>query len=214
MSGVRATNRTPSARLINTSATVRGRGVRGAGRSSSARMKSSASNTARKLAPFTAKQPATPITPISTPPIAGPITRAPLNIAEFMATARPTSSSETISLKNDCRTGMSTALTAPRSTAMRMRRGSVMKPVATRAACTTARAIRLTCVPIRARCFGSASARTPPKRPRTITGVNCAAATMPSQAGSWVSSVMYQAWAMDCIQVPASETSCPNQKSR
>jgi hypothetical protein len=25
---------------------------------------------------------------------------------------------------------------------------------------------------------------------------------------------MYQACAMDCIQVPASETSCPNQKRR
>ena len=214
ISGVRATNRTPSARLINTSATVRGRGVRGAGRSSSARIKRSASSTARKLAPFTAKQPATPITPISTPPIAGPITRAPLNIAEFIATARPTSSSGTISLKNDCRTGMSMALTTPRRTAMRISSGSVMSPVATSAACSSARTIRLTCVPMSARCLGSASASTPPKRPRTITGVNCAAATMPSHAGSFVSSVMYQACAIDCIQVPANETSCPNQKRR
>ena len=134
MSGVRATNRTPSARLTSTSATVRGRGVRGAGRSSSARIKRSANNTARKLAPLTAKQPATPITPISTPPIAGPITRAPLNMAEFIATARPTSSSGTISLKNDWRTGMSIAFTTPSKTAMRISSGSVMRPVATSAA--------------------------------------------------------------------------------
>ena len=38
-----------------------------------------------------------------------------------------------------------------------------------------------------------------------MTGMNCAAATMPSQSGSWVSWRTSQAWATCCIQVPTSE---------
>ena len=74
------------------------------------------------------------MTPINTPPIAGPITRAPLNMAEFIATARPTSVSGTISLKNDWRTGMSMAFTTPSNTAINTKSGNVMRPVATRVA--------------------------------------------------------------------------------
>ena len=68
-----------------------------------------------------------------------------------------------------------------------------------------ARTIIVICVQMRTRRFGSASAATPANSPRTMTGMNCAAATMPSQIGSWVSSRTSQAWATCCIQVPTSE---------
>ena len=62
------------------------------------------------------------------------MTRAPLNIAELKATARPTSSRGTISEKNDCRIGMSTALTVPRATARTIKSGIDITPNATKSA--------------------------------------------------------------------------------
>ena len=66
----------------------------------------------------------------------------------------------------------------------------------------------------RTRRFGNASAATPANSPRMMTGRNWAAATMPSQIGSWVSSRTSHAWATCCIQVPTSETAWPAKKSR
>ena len=63
------------------------------------------------------KQPATPITAIDSPAIAGPIMRAPLKIIEFIAIALGRSSRPTISTTNAWRPGMSNELTNPLSAA-------------------------------------------------------------------------------------------------
>ena len=73
--------------------------------------------TARKLAALMANAGAMPNAPIVNPARAGPTTRAPLNIAELIATALPTSRGPTISIANAWRTGMSTALAQPRRSA-------------------------------------------------------------------------------------------------
>jgi hypothetical protein len=49
--------------------------------------------------------------------MAGPITRAPLNMEEFSAIAFIKSSLPTMSTRNDCRPGMSNAFTTPRKLA-------------------------------------------------------------------------------------------------
>ena len=50
---------------------------------------------------------------MSSPATAGPTSRAPLKIVEFRLTALVSSAGPTISDTNDCRTGTSTAETAP-----------------------------------------------------------------------------------------------------
>ena len=62
--------------------------------------------------------------------------------------------------------------------------------------------------------FGSVSARMPANSPKIITGMNWAAATIPSQSGSWVSWSTSQAWATCCIHVPTSEIAWPAKNSR
>ncbi len=62
--------------------------------------------------------------------------------------------------------------------------------------------------------LGRASAATPANSPRIMTGMNCAAATMPSHIGSPVSSRTSHAWATCCIQVPTRETAWPAKKIR
>ena len=62
--------------------------------------------------------------------------------------------------------------------------------------------------------LGSTSARMPAKRPRIMTGRNCAPATTPSQNGSPVSVNTSQPWATCCIQVPMSDTAWPKKNSR
>ena len=79
---------------------------------------------------------------------------------------------------------------------------------------TKARIIAIVWVAISVRRFGRPSAISPPKRPRTRTGPNWAAATIPSQIGSPVSCRTSQPWATACIQVPMSETSWPTKKRR
>ncbi len=56
--------------------------------------------------------------------MAGPTTRAPLNIAELRATALPMSSRPTISTENAWRTGMSTEFTVPMISASRISSGT------------------------------------------------------------------------------------------
>ena len=56
--------------------------------------------TARKLSALIANAGAMPNAPIVSPATAGPTTRAPLNIAELIATALPMSRGPTISIAN------------------------------------------------------------------------------------------------------------------
>ena len=84
--------------------------------------------TARKLTASTTKAAVTPTAAMTRPATAGPMIRALLNIAEFRATALPMSSRPTISTANDWRTGMSTALTVPMTSASRIRNGIDAEP--------------------------------------------------------------------------------------
>ena len=87
----------------------------------------------------------TPNAPIVRPAMAGPRTRAPLNIAELRATALPTSRGPTISMANDWRTGMSTALAHPRASARTMTIQISTTPLSVRTARMAARTIITTC---------------------------------------------------------------------
>ena len=212
--GVAWTYRRPSARLSATPRTLVGRASRAVGRRSASRIMSSPTITATKLMPLRKKQAVTPRTPIRIPPMAGPTIRAALNIAEFRPIAFVTSSRPTISTTNAWRVGMSTALTSPSSAASTRMCQTWVTFANVSAARARARIIDATCVPMIVFRFGRTSAITPPNRPRIRTGRNWTAARNPSQIGSWVSSRISHAWASDCIQVPISEMSWPNQKSR
>ena len=130
---------------------------------------------------------ATPNAPIDRPAIAGPTTRAPLNRAELRATAGPTSSRPTISTENAWRTGMSTAFAIPSRTASTRIIQTWTTSVTTRTARMAASTIMIVWVTMSTRRLGRTSAYTPANNPKIITGMNCAAATMPSHTGSWVS---------------------------
>ena len=91
--------------------------------SSLSRMSARATMTATKLAASIANAIATPTAAMVRPAIAGPMTRAPLNIAELSATALPMSSRPTISTAKAWRTGMSTELTVPMIRASRINSG-------------------------------------------------------------------------------------------
>ncbi len=67
--------------------TIRADGSRSTGCSSSCRRLASAARTARKLKALITKQIPVPATAITTPAIAGPITREPLKSPAFSATA-------------------------------------------------------------------------------------------------------------------------------
>ena len=152
-----------------------------------------------------AKAGAMPNAPIVRPATAGPTTRAPLNIAELIATALPISRGPTISMANAWRTGMSTALAQPSSTASRMIIQTSTTPVAVSTVRMTASTIIVACTASNVWRLGSTSARTPANRPKIITGRNWAVATTPSQNGSPVRVRTSQPCATCCIHVPTSE---------
>ena len=176
-------------------------------------MAASATSTAAKLAALMANATPEPNAPIVRPATAGPTTRAALNIAELRATALPMSPRPTISTTKLWRTGMSIALAVPRSSARTMIIQTSTTPVSVSTARIAARTIITACTTKIVWRFGSASASTPPNRPKTMTGTNCAAATTPSQNASLVSSRTSQAWATCCIHVPISEMSWPPKNS-
>ncbi len=157
----------------------------------------------------------TPNAPMVSPATAGPMTRAPLNIAELRATALPTSLGPTISMANDWRTGMSTALAIPRASARTTTIQSSTRPVRVSTARIAASSIITNWTATRVWRLGRVSASTPANRPKKRTGTNCAAATTPSHRGSpSLSSRTSHDWATCCIQVPTSDTAWPAKNSR
>ncbi len=212
--GVFRTNWRPSARFSITAPTDRGRGMSLGRWSSWSRITDSETMTARKLRALSAKAVAMPKAPIVRPATAGPITRAPLNIAELIATALPTSRAPTISIANAWRTGMSTAFAQPRSRASTMIIQTSTTPVSVSTVRTIASSIITTCTASSVCRFGRTSASTPANSPSTITGRNCAPATTPSQNGSPVSVRTSQPWATCWTQVPMSESAWPTKNSR
>ena len=177
-------------------------------------MRSRPAITAMKLTPLRKKQAVTPTRPIRMPPSAGPTIRAALKTAEFRPTAFVTSSTPTISMTNAWRVGMSTALTSPSSAASSRMCHTCATFAKLSAASTKARSIEAVCVPTSVARLGRTSAMMPPNSPRIRTGRNWAAATIPSQNGSWVRRSTSHARPIDCIQVPTSEMSWPNQNRR
>jgi hypothetical protein len=93
-----------------------------------------------KLAAFTKKAGAVfpPAAPMSSPATAGPTSRAPLKIVEFRLTALASSPGPTISETNACRTGASTAATAPSPPASTKTCHSATTSAATRIPSTSA----------------------------------------------------------------------------
>ena len=79
----------------------------------SVRMAISAAITATNETAFTAKAVAVPQRAMASPASAGPITRAPLNTAEFSAIAETSDSLPTISATKAWRAGMSSVLARP-----------------------------------------------------------------------------------------------------
>jgi hypothetical protein len=76
--------------------------------------------------------------PISSPASDGPMRRAPLKIVELRLTALARRAGPTISETNACRTGASTAATAPRPPASTKTCHSATEPVTTSTASTSA----------------------------------------------------------------------------
>ena len=102
--------------------------------------------------------------------MAGPRTRAPLNIAELSETALPTSSGPTISMANDWRTGMSTALAQPRARASTMTIQSSTTPLRVSTARIAARTIITAWTAMSVWRLGRTSASTPANRPEEEDG--------------------------------------------
>ncbi len=148
------------------------------------------------------------------PPIPGPTIRAMLKSDEFSAMAFGRSSRPTISTTNACRVGMSSELVRPSNAARTSTCQICTWPLATSAQSRTACSIANDCVNKSTLRLGRRSARTPPKRDRSITGKNCSAPTTPSNHALWVNSRTSHACPIDCIQVPINEISWPNQKRR
>ncbi len=73
--------------------------------------------TGTKLTPLSRNAAFTPTVAMTKPPIAGPMSRAPLNMPEFSATAFIRSSLPTISTTNAWRVGCSKALASPSTSA-------------------------------------------------------------------------------------------------
>ena len=93
--------------------------------------------------------------------MAGPATRAPLNIEELSAIAFSKSSRPTISIRNDCRAGTSNAFTVPSSVASAIISQTRMRPVSVSAARVNASSIEAVCVAITTRRRGHRSAASP-----------------------------------------------------
>jgi len=137
-----------------------------------------------------------------------------LNIAEFRATALPTSCRPTISTAKDCRVGRSTAFRRPSRKAMTMTCQTATVCVSTRIDMVRLSSAAKPCVPSMVRRFGRASATSPPNSPSTRTGIHWTAATMPRSSGSPVSSRTSQLWATVIIHVPIRERPWPAKNSR
>ena len=146
-----------------------------------------------------------------TPPVAGPITRAPLKAMELSAMALGSSSRGTRSAASAWRTGMSSALTTPSAKESTITVGMLMLPVTVSASSRTTCSVAAVCVARMARRLSIRSTTTPPNGASTSAGTNSSAATMPSWMGDPPSSRTSHGSEICCIQVPIRLTPCPIQ---
>src|SRR5262245_18959340 len=149
------------------------------------------------------------------PPIAGPTSRAELNIVELSAIAFARSSRPpTIWTRKDCRTGTSTECTRPRKKLRATTCQTVTRPVSTSAERTRAWTRERLCVARIIRWRFRRSAHTPATGERTRLGAWPAKPTRPSRNAEPVSRYTSQPSATCCIQVPTRETIWPPRNSR
>jgi hypothetical protein len=111
--------------------------------------------------------------------MAGPMTRAPLNMEEFNAIAFIKSSRETISMRKDWRPGISKAFTAPRSAASVMISQVFTMCNKVSAASTKASSMEATWVPMTIFWRFQRSAAKPPSGDRIKIGIWPANPTTP-----------------------------------
>lgn len=143
------------------------------------------------------------------PPTPGPMMRAALFIALFMAMPLPTSGGGSSSLTIAERVGKSTALATPRTSASRMSCQYCTRLVSVSQARIAACTPITTWTPTISRLVCVRSIRTPEKSVRMVTGSACATVTTPSAAGEPVRSRTSQAWVVRSSQPPHWATMAP-----
>ena len=148
------------------------------------------------------------------PASVGPRMRAPVTIDELRAMALTMSSRPTICVMNDWRAGMSKALATPRQQARTSTCPTRTVPVRVSVARTNASTIMVHWVASITRCRRTRSATRPPTGASRNTGIWPQNPTSPSSTVEPVSRYTSHDWATDCIQVPTSDTSCPEKKRR
>jgi hypothetical protein len=120
-----------------------------------------------------------------------------------------TRSRPTISITNDCRAGLSTALIEPRTnTSANTIQASALPVLASAHKVSAGTAIRVWVV-ISSRRLGSRSASRPPHTPANNIGTNWSAAVSPTATLEFVRRRTSHISATICIQLPLSEVICP-----
>ncbi len=155
-------------------------GARSGGWNGATRIASSATMTAAKLTPLMRKHHPSPIVATRMPATAGPVIRAPLKSEELSPMALIRSSRPTISTRNDCRAGMSNALTIPRAAASATMCHSRTTPPSVSAASANASTIEIAWVKTMIRWRSNRSATAPPIGARRKIGTCRAKPTRPS----------------------------------
>src|ERR1035437_6999443 len=170
--------------------------------------------TARKLKPLIRKQVPSPTTASSTPAMAGPTTRAALNVAELSEMALMRSSLLVIWITSAWRPGMSKALITPSAPASTSNCQTWTRPVRVSAASTKACTIDRVWVTMTTFWRGKRSAAMPPSGPSANTAIWEQNQAVPNRSSEWVRRYTSQLSATFCIQVPTSETIWPPIKRR
>ena len=143
--------------------------------------------------------------------IAGPTIRAMLKTTELSAEALSKSSAPTMSKISDCRTGRSSALMRPATSASQKMFQKVARPVTTRTPSAKAWSADRLWVTIATRRLSSRSAPAPASSEKKSEGNVSIAVTTPSKNGEFVMRTTSQPTATICIQVPMREKICPEK---
>lgn len=147
-------------------------------------------------------------------PMLGPTMRARLKPLEFSAIAPGRSSRPTSSITNDCRAGISKAPMKPLTSAKTSSHVTVMCPDQVNHQRSAAWIPRHVCAMRTMRSLSERSTNHPACIEMSRIGNDAADATSPTMNALFDSSSANQPSDIACIQVPISDSVCPNQKSR
>jgi hypothetical protein len=150
------------------------------------RMASRPPMTARNDRPLKKKHQPSPTVASSSPPSAGPMMRAPLNIIELRAMALVRSSRPTISTVKAWRAGASKALTKPSPTASRMTCQTCVWLLNESAAWMNASSMAAVCAATSRLRLETRSTMTPPQGETIRAGMAEAKPTMPRVHSEWL----------------------------